>query len=238
MQAMTTIDQIALDVSLHRRSLELDSVLPVFQISTQLGVSPGSTSITQKLKSILKPTTGKEKESSYPISATKAAKGVLSSAECFRSECPTPIGKGPEMQPELYNYKGQVVTRSAMELLEAEDRLAAKGGLFERDGVIMTASALSLLQAQEAMDRADSAGQGEYGREHESFLALYILLMELESSGCLGSYPVGNSGFLSYCLLIHRYMSEVDSISQSGRKSWIPQISGPWFRKMEECQFT
>lgn len=52
-----------------------------------------------------------------------------------------------------------------MELLEAEDRLAAKGGLFERDGLILTASALSLLQAQEAMERADSAGQGEYGRK-------------------------------------------------------------------------
>ncbi|KAI5450271.1 hypothetical protein NCC49_003288 [Naganishia albida] len=50
-----------------------------------------------------------------------------------------------------------------MELLETEDRLVARGGLFERDGMILTASALSLLQAQEAMDRADSAGQGEYG---------------------------------------------------------------------------
>lgn len=93
-------------------------------------------------------------------------KGVLSSAECFTSERRHRAPKELEPEPELYNYKGQVVTRSAIELLEAEDRLAAKGGLFERDGVIMTASALSLIQAQEAMDRADSAGQGEYGREY------------------------------------------------------------------------
>ena len=238
MHAMTKIDQIAHDVSLNRRSLRLYSVSPVFQISIQLGVSPGSTSITKKLKSILKPTSGKEKKNNYPISPTKAAKGVLSSAECFMSEYPTPIAKAPEIGPELYNYRGQVVTRSAMELLEAEDRLAAKGGLFERDGVIMTASALSLLQAQEAMDRADSAGQGEYGREQEAFMVLYILLMKLESSGCLGSYPVSNYVFLLCCLLIHPYMSEGDSISQSGQKSWIPQISGPWFRKMAKCQFT
>jgi hypothetical protein len=122
-------------------------------------------SISKKIKSILKPSSNKARESNYPISTTKAVKGVLSSAECFTSDPAPRVRKEPEPEPELYNYKGQVVTRSAMELLEAEDRLAAKGGLFERDGMILTGSALSLLQAQEAMDRADSAGQGEYGRK-------------------------------------------------------------------------
>jgi hypothetical protein len=50
-----------------------------------------------------------------------------------------------------------------MELLEEEEEMI-KRGLYERDGVIMTASALSLLQAQEAMERGDSAGHGEWGR--------------------------------------------------------------------------
>jgi hypothetical protein len=130
-----------------------------------LGIDIEEKSISKKIKSILKPSSNKGKESSYPISTTKAAKGVLSSAECFTSDPAPRARKEPEPEPELYNYKGQIVTRSAMELLEAEDRLAAKGGLFERDGMILTGSALSLLQAQEAMDRADSAGQGEYGRK-------------------------------------------------------------------------
>lgn len=121
--------------------------------------------MTQKVKSILKPSGHVPKESKHPVSTTQAVKGVLSSTECFTNPSAPAIRKEPEPEPELYNYKGQVVTRSAMELLEAEDRLAAKGGLFERDGMILTASALSLLQAQEAMYRSDSAGQGEYGRE-------------------------------------------------------------------------
>ena len=135
------------------------------KISSQFSVPVEKNSVSRKVKSILKPSTSKGKESNNPISATKAAEGVLSSAECFTSERSSAAPMNSEPEPELYNYKGQVVTRSAIELLEAEDRLAAKGGLFERDGVIMTASALSLLQAQEALDRADSAGQGDYGRE-------------------------------------------------------------------------
>lgn len=79
---------------------------------------------------------------------------------------PAPAAPEPEEEPEFYNYNGQVVTRSAMELLELEDKIEARGGLFERDGVVMTASALSLLQAQEAMARGDTAGQGEWGRKY------------------------------------------------------------------------
>jgi hypothetical protein len=71
--------------------------------------------------------------------------------------------EGSDSGPSLFNYNGQVVTRSAMELLEEEEEMI-KRGLYERDGVIMTASALSLLQAQEAMERGDSAGHGEWGR--------------------------------------------------------------------------
>jgi hypothetical protein len=114
---------------------------------------------------MLKPSANVPRERHHPVPAGNSAKGVLSSTDCFTTP-PAPISKKePEPEPELYNYKGQVVTRSAIELLEAEDRLASKGGLFERDGLILTASALSLLQAQEAMDRSDSAGQGEYGRK-------------------------------------------------------------------------
>jgi hypothetical protein len=126
--------------------------------------------VVDKVKSILKPTHARDGRIITPISATTSAKGVYSSKECFTTP-PVPIAKAiEEPEPELYNYNGQVVTRSAMELLEKEDLLAAKGGLFERDGVVMTASALSLLQAQEALDRADSAGQGEYGRERVLFV--------------------------------------------------------------------
>lgn len=121
---------------------------------------------------------------------------MLSSAECFTSGPAPRAPKEPEPDSELYNYKGQVVTRSGMELLEAEDRLAAKGGLFERDGMILTASALSLLQAQEAMDRADSAGQGEYGRKSwfilfEPFKAYHLYLQRMSG------IPYGKSFWLS-----------------------------------------
>ncbi len=68
-----------------------------------------------------------------------------------------------ELEPQLYNWEGQVVTESAMELLEEEARLVERG-LYERDGVLITASALSLLQAQEMLERGDSAGHGEWGR--------------------------------------------------------------------------
>ncbi|KAJ9103050.1 hypothetical protein QFC21_002472 [Naganishia friedmannii] len=119
--------------------------------------------VMDKVKSILKPTHAKDDKLAAPISVRTRAENVYSSKQCFTTP-PVPIAQVPvDAEPELYNYNGQVVTRSAMELLEKEDQLAAKGGLFERDGLIMTASALSLLQAQEAMDRSDSAGQGEYG---------------------------------------------------------------------------
>jgi hypothetical protein len=91
---------------------------------------------------------------------------ATSIATCF--DGPPIYAKGSpvsEEVPELYNFHGQVVIRSAMELLEEEEAIAARGGLYERDGVIMTASALSLLQAQEAMARADTSGQGDWGRE-------------------------------------------------------------------------
>jgi hypothetical protein len=93
----------------------------------------------------------------------KQTKGVVSAVDCFTEPPGTPVIPEEEDYPELFNYHGQVVTRSAMELLEMEDEIAARGGLFERDGIVMTASALSLLQAQEAMTRADTAGQGEWG---------------------------------------------------------------------------
>jgi hypothetical protein len=96
---------------------------------------------------------------------TKRTPGVTSATDCFTEPPGTPVIPDEEDYPELFNYHGQVVTRSAMELLEMEDEIAARGGLYERDGIVMTASALSLLQAQEAMARADTAGQGEWGRE-------------------------------------------------------------------------
>jgi hypothetical protein len=100
---------------------------------------------------------------------TKRTPGVFSATDCFTEPPGTPVIPEEEDYPELFNYHGQVVTRSAMELLEMEDEIAARGGLYERDGIVMTASALSLLQAQEAMARADTAGQGEWGREYRSF---------------------------------------------------------------------
>ena len=79
---------------------------------------------------------------------TKRTPGVSSAADCFTEPPGTPVVPEEEDYPELFNYHGQVVTRSAMELLEMEDEIAARGGLYERDGIVMTASALSLLQAQ------------------------------------------------------------------------------------------
>lgn len=135
------------------------------QLATQLDLIGEAKSMTQTVKSILKPSGIPGRGTKEDQAATKTLKGALSSTDCFTSPRAQATAKEPEPEPELYNYRGQVVTRSAMELLEAEDRLIARGGLFERDGMILTASALSLLQAQEAMDRADSAGQGEYGRK-------------------------------------------------------------------------
>jgi hypothetical protein len=101
-----------------------------------------------------------------PKVPNKSTPDVSSAVDCFTEPPPTPLDSPLEdHEEELFNYQGQVVTRSAMELLEMEDEIAARGGLYERDGVVMTASALSLLQAQEAMARADTAGQGEWGRE-------------------------------------------------------------------------
>lgn len=134
----------------------------------------------------------------------------------------TKVTDDPE--PELYNYNGQVVTRSAMELLEKEDQLAAKGGLFERDGVIMTASALSLLQAQEAMDRSDSAGQGEYGRKMTSQFALKwsILMLVLRRSGYVGCHSVSGLSDQSAESTVTNF-----SLSRSGQ--YIPK----WAKKLD-----
>jgi hypothetical protein len=126
-----------------------------------------------QLASILKPTHDEEDsedevdtEPRTPKVLNKSTPGVSSAVDCFTEPPPTPLDSPLEdHEEELFNYQGQVVTRSAMELLEMEDEIAARGGLYERDGVVMTASALSLLQAQEAMARADTAGQGEWGRE-------------------------------------------------------------------------
>lgn len=126
-----------------------------------------------QLASMLKPTHDEEDsedevdtEPRTPKVLNKSTPGVSSAVDCFTEPPPTPLDSPLEdHEEELFNYQGQVVTRSAMELLEMEDEIAARGGLYERDGVVMTASALSLLQAQEAMARADTAGQGEWGRE-------------------------------------------------------------------------
>lgn len=126
-----------------------------------------------QLASMLKPTHDEEDsedevdtEPRTPKVLNKSTPGVSSAVDCFTEPPPTPLDSPLEDHvEELFNYQGQVVTRSAMELLEMEDEIAARGGLYERDGVVMTASALSLLQAQEAMARADTAGQGEWGRE-------------------------------------------------------------------------
>ncbi|KAH8077859.1 hypothetical protein HD553DRAFT_346517 [Filobasidium floriforme] len=124
-----------------------------------------------QLASMLKPTHDEEDsedevdtEPRTPKVLNKSTPGVSSAVDCFTEPPPTPLDSPLEdHEEELFNYQGQVVTRSAMELLEMEDEIAARGGLYERDGVVMTASALSLLQAQEAMARADTAGQGEWG---------------------------------------------------------------------------
>ena len=125
-----------------------------------------------KLASFLKPTQEEdddedvETEPHTPKIIDKLTPGVSPAVDCFTEPPGTPPPDLPvEDHPELFNYHDQVVTRSAMELLEMEDEIAARGGLFERDGVIMTASALSLLQAQEAIALADTAGQGEWGRK-------------------------------------------------------------------------
>jgi hypothetical protein len=126
-----------------------------------------------QLASMLKPNYDEEDsedevdtEPRTPKVLNKSTPGVSSAVDCFTEPPPTPLDSPLEdHEEELFNYQGQVVTRSAMELLEMEDEIAARGGLYERDGVVMTASALSLLQAQEAMARADTAGQGEWGRE-------------------------------------------------------------------------
>ena len=126
-----------------------------------------------QLASMLKPTHDEEDseeevdtEPRTPKVLNKSTPGVSSAVDCFTEPPSTPLDSPLEDHPEeLFNYQGQVVTRSAMELLEMEDEIAARGGLYERDGIVMTASALSLLQAQEAMARADTAGQGEWGRE-------------------------------------------------------------------------
>lgn len=124
-----------------------------------------------KLASMLKPTEEEDDETEVdtaqhtPKVINQSTPGVSSSTQCFTEPPVTPPESPMEDHPELFNYHDQVVTRSAMELLEMEDEIAARGGLFERDGIVMTASALSLLQAQEAMARADTAGQGEWGRE-------------------------------------------------------------------------
>jgi hypothetical protein len=180
-------------------------------------------SISKKIKSILKPSSNKARESNYPISTTKAVKGVLSSAECFTSDPAPRVRKEPEPEPELYNYKGQVVTRSAMELLEAEDRLAAKGGLFERDGMILT-----LWTARILLDKGS--------------MVVSLVLFHLDfakpitftCSGCLGSHTVSPSGW-AVLLCLNISMILVVNIFQDGRRNWIRQINGRWYRKTAEC---
>jgi hypothetical protein len=137
-----------------------------------------------------------------PKVLNKSTPGVSSAVDCFTEPPPTPLDSPLEdHEEELFNYQGQVVTRSAMELLEMEDEIAARGGLYERDGVVMTASALSLLQAQEAMARADTAGQGEWGRESVARCLPIAPDVPADADGCLvrststysrrmGRYPV------------------------------------------------
>lgn len=170
------------------RSIETNALAEYVQIigtreqDDQSKPSSGTGSKRAKLRSILKTSSISEglavaeqqrrQADEVPGPTLEAASHKPSSvATCFDGS-----GQEPQIDedgnqdddgdsPKLFNYHGQVVTRSAMELLELEDEIAARGGLFERDGVVMTASALSLLQAQEAMARADTAGQGEWGRE-------------------------------------------------------------------------
>ena len=155
-----------------------------------------------KLASVLKPTQEEDDDDDMdtephtPKIIDKSTPGVSSAVDCFIEPPGTPPPESPlEDHPELFNYHDQVVTRSAMELLEMEDEIAARGGLFERDGVIMTASALSLLQAQEAMAWADTAGQGEWGRKCCAMSAVDVEIADrsrLLPSRRVGWYPASS----------------------------------------------
>ncbi len=112
-------------------------------------------------KSILKGQTSKTAQ--VPRPPSRAASAISSIETVVTAKTSQEKEEEGSDGPSLFNYNGQVVTRSAMELLEEEEDMIARG-VYERDGVLMTASALSLLQAQEMMQRGDSAGHGAWGR--------------------------------------------------------------------------
>jgi hypothetical protein len=131
------------------------------------GEKPGPKSILKDSKSAA-PAVKNQAENSRVASGAASVVSSVGTAVTAHTSPESDEEEGSD-GPSLFNYNGQVVTRSAMELLEEEADMIERG-LYERDGVIMTASALSLLQAQEAMGKVDSAGHGEWGRRLPSVM--------------------------------------------------------------------